>query len=104
MTKRLEMFDKLLAGGSKDPFHHYARALELRSLGRGPEALDALSQVTRDFPDYVPSYLIAAQLAAQAGDAQAAQDFCERGTLAARRAGNEHALAELGELSATLAG
>jgi hypothetical protein len=100
MSKRLEMFDKLLATGSQDPFHHYARALELRSLGRGTEALAALSQVTHDFPDYVPSYLIAAQLAAQS-DTLAAQDFCDRGVLAAERAGNEHALAELRDLRAT---
>ena len=31
MSKRLELFDKLIAGGSQDPFHHYARAMELRS-------------------------------------------------------------------------
>ena len=102
MSKRLELFDKLLAGGSKDPFHHYARALELRSLGRGTEALEALAAVTREFPDYVPSYLIAAQLASQEADARAAQDFCDRGVLAAERAGNEHALGELRDLRATL--
>jgi hypothetical protein len=102
MSKRLEMLDKLLAAGSKDPFHHYARALELRSLARGTEALAALAQVTREFPDYVPSYLIAAQLAAQAADLQAAKDFCDRGVRAAERAGNEHALAELRELRGTL--
>jgi hypothetical protein len=100
MSKRLEMFDKLLAGGSQDPFHHYARALELRSLGRGTEALAALAQVTRDFPDYVPSYLMAAQLAAQS-DTALAKDFCERGVSAAERAGNEHALAELRDLRAS---
>ncbi len=102
MSKRLEMFDKLLAGGSKDPFHHYARALELRSLARGTEALAALAQVTREFPDYVPSYLIAAQLAGQAGDVQAARDFCDRGVQAAERTGNEHALSELRDLRGTL--
>jgi hypothetical protein len=104
MSKRLEMLEKLLAAGSQDPFHHYARALELRSLARGTEALAALAQVTRDYPEYVPSYLIAAQLAAQAGDAAAAEDFCDRGVAAAERAGNEHALSELRDLRATLGG
>ena len=65
MSKRLEMFDKLIGGGSKDPFHHYARALELRSLGRNADSLTSLVQVTEDYPDYVPSYLIAAQLASE---------------------------------------
>lgn len=102
MSKRLEMFDKLLSAGSRDPFHHYARALELRSLARGTEALAALAQVTREFPDYVPSYLIAAQLAAETGDAGAAKEFCELGLLAAQRAGNDHALGELRELRDSL--
>lgn len=101
MSKRLEMLEKLLSAGSRDPFHHYARALELRSLGRGTEALAALAEVTRDFPDYVPSYLMAAQLATEASDVAAAKDFCDRGVAAAERAGNEHALSELRDLRAT---
>ena len=32
MSKRLDMFDTMIAKGSQDPFVHYARAMELRSL------------------------------------------------------------------------
>jgi hypothetical protein len=103
MSKRLEMFDKLIDGGSKDPFHHYARALELRSLGRNADALHALLQVTTDYPDYVPSYLIAAQLASEATDTSRARELCDAGILAARRTHNDHALGELTELRGTLA-
>lgn len=104
MSKRLELFDKLINGGSKDPFHHYARALELRSLDRKADALAALEQVTQDFPDYVPSYLIAAQLAMEAGEggAERARALCDAGLMAARRTRNDHALGELTELRATL--
>ena len=102
MSKRLELFDKLLAQGSRDPFHHYARALELRSLGQGAEALTALAGVTRDFPDYVPSYLIAAQLAVEAGESARARAFCDAGLEAAQRTHNDHARSELSELRATL--
>jgi hypothetical protein len=98
MSKRLALFDKLIAEGSKDPFHHYARALELRSLGRAGEALAALTEVTAQFPDYVPSYLIAAQLAQAAQDLPRARDFAQRGLAAAQRSGNDHALSELGAL------
>ena len=73
MSKRLALFDKLLAEGSKDPFHHYARALELRSLGRNDEALAAMVTCTESFPDYVASYLMAAQLAQASGDLSARQ-------------------------------
>lgn len=102
MSKRLEMFDKLIGNGSKDPFHHYARALELRSLDRKSDALRSLLQVTEDFPDYVPSYLIAAQLAMEANDPARARELCDAGILAARRTHNDHALGELSELRGTL--
>ena len=98
MSKRLALFDKLIGEGSKDPFHHYARALELRSLGRDQEAFEALVGVTENFSDYVPSYLMAAQLAQQLGDLARAKGLAERGIEAAKRAGNEHALSELSSL------
>lgn len=102
MSKRLALFDKLIAEGSKDPFHHYARALELRSLERRADALAALTEVTRQFPDYVPSYLIAAQLAAEAGDTAGARALCEAGLESAQRSHNDHALGELSEFLGTL--
>ena len=102
MSKRLEMLEKLIASGSRDPFHHYARALELRSLGQAAAALAALERVTGEFPEYVPSYLIAAQLSAEQGDAARARGFCEQGLLAAQRARNDHARSELSELLASL--
>ncbi|MFT3924683.1 MAG: hypothetical protein QM778_19240 [Myxococcales bacterium] len=98
MSKRLALFDKLIGEGSKDPFHHYARALELRSLGRDAEALEAMVGVTEGFADYVPSYLMAAQLAQQSGDVARAKELAQRGLVAAQKAGNEHALTELTSL------
>jgi tetratricopeptide (TPR) repeat protein len=102
MSKRLELFDKLLAGGSTDPFHHYARALELRSLGRREDALGALAGTLTAFPDYVPSYLMAAQLAAELGQGADAAGYAQRGIDTARRVGNGHALSELESLLAGL--
>jgi hypothetical protein len=95
MSKRLELFDKMIAGGSNDPFHHYARAMELRSLGRVPEAAQAFAEVCQRFAQYVPSYLMAAQLFRELGDAAQARQHAEAGVAAARRDGNEHALSEL---------
>jgi hypothetical protein len=95
MSKRLALFDKLLAEGSVDPFHHYARAMELRSLGRKELALTAFSDLCTQFPDYVPSYLMAAQLAQELAQPALARTHASLGVEAARRAGNEHALSEL---------
>ena len=98
MSKRLDLFDKLIAGGSRDPFHHYARAMELRSLKRSNDALAAFSALTTQFPDYVPSYLMAAQVAQEAGDAARARAFATAGIASANRAGDEHARSELAQL------
>jgi len=104
MSKRLEMLEKLIDSGSKDPFHHYARALELRSLGQAQAALAALERVAGEFPEYVPCYLIAAQLCVELGESARARTFCDQGLLAARRARNDHAQSELMELLSGLPG
>ena len=98
MNKRLELFDKLIANGSTDPFHYYARAMELRSLERKAEALAEFVALTQRFADYVPSYLMAAQLAQEAGDASQARALTDAGIETARRAGDEHAVSELSAL------
>ncbi|MCA9616729.1 MAG: hypothetical protein KC586_28415, partial [Myxococcales bacterium] len=61
-SKRLALFDQMIAKGSEDPFVHYARAMELRSLGRKEDALEAFDGVAARFPTYVPTYLMAAQV------------------------------------------
>ena len=45
MSKRLQMLDALIEKGSEDAFHHYARAMELRSLERLDEALAAFGTI-----------------------------------------------------------
>jgi hypothetical protein len=104
MSKRLELFDKLIAGGSRDPFHHYARAMELRSSGRARDAYESFVAVCASFPDYVASYLMAAQLAQELGESAAARTHARSGIEAAKRAGNEHALSELTALRDGLPG
>lgn len=102
MSKRLEAIEKMIAAGSQDPFHHYARAMELRSLARKEDALAAFGGVADRFPGYVPSYLMAAQLAAELGRKDEAFRFADRGIDAAKTAGDDHALSELTTFKQTL--
>lgn len=102
MSKRLEVFDKMIAAGSRDPFVWYARAMELRSLERLGEALTAYGDVEREFPDYVPTYLMAGQVAAAMGQVDLARGFFERGIVAATKAGDMHARSELSGALSTL--
>ena len=101
-SKRLEMFDKLIAGGSKDPFHYYGRAMELRSLGHKADALEAFVGLTASSPDYVPTYWRAAPRAHDLGQPERARELAQAGVQQAARAGNDHAKSELEELLASL--
>ena len=94
-SKRLAIFDQMIAKGSVDPFVHYARAMELRSLGARDAALEAFEGVATRFPDYVPTYLMAAQVCAELKRETDALVWCDRGILAAQKVGDAHALGEL---------
>ena len=100
MSKRLATLETLIDKGSNDPFVHYARALEHRSLGDLPTALRFLTEVGERFPSYVPTYLMAAQVAAELGETATAKTWAERGIAAA--AADPHARSELEALLAGL--
>ena len=93
--KRLAMLEQRIAAGSDDPFVHYARALELRSLGELERALAALSDVEARFPEYVPTFLMGGQVASQLDRVEEARGFLERGVALATRVRDEHARTEL---------
>lgn len=95
MSKRLALLEQMLQKGSSDPFHHYAHAMELRSLGRVAEALKAFSSVRERFADYVPTYLMAGQIAIELGETTSAREWLSAGIAKARASDNDHALSEL---------
>ena len=98
------MLERLIGQESDDPFVWYARAMELRSLERLPEALAAYGEVAERFPGYVPTYLMAGQTAEKLGRPEEARGLYERGVAAARAAGDGHAVAELEAARAALGG
>ena len=102
MSKRLELFDRLLANGSTDPFHFYGRAMELRSLGRKVDALAAFTALMEREPRYIASYLMAAQVAVDLERIDDARNVAQRGVEIAQSEGHDHALSELQALLAGL--
>ncbi len=96
--ERLALLEKMIAAGSEDPFHHYARAMELRSLGRLEDALAAYRDVIARFEDYVPTYLMAAQVAMELDDDDAARALATAGLAQAQAKGDGHAASELTQL------
>lgn len=98
MTKdRLAMIEALLERGSQDPFHWYARAMELRSRDALEAALDAYGDVRDRFPGYVPTYLMAAQVAQELERLDDARRWAQGGVEQARAVGDGHAERELSQ-------
>jgi len=95
MNKRLQMLERMIEQGSQDPFVRYARALELRSLGELERALAGLEEVRTLHPDYVPTYLMAGQIAGQLARNTEARSWLEQGIAVATTARDEHARSEL---------
>jgi hypothetical protein len=95
VNKRLAMLENAIAKGTKDPFVRYARALELRGEGRLDEALGALDEVRTLHPDYVPTFLMAGQIAQQLEQTELARTWLVQGIEVAKAARDEHARSEL---------
>ena len=98
MSARLSMIEKMLAQGSRDPFVWYAKAMELRVLGRIQEALEAYQSVIREFPDYVPAYLMAAQVALEVNADEIAKGLLQTGRAIAIEQADQHAASEMDAL------
>jgi predicted Zn-dependent protease len=95
MNKRLERLEQLIAKGTTDPFVRYARALELRGQGELEAALSALSEVRALHPDYVPTFLMAGQIATELEQVNEAREWLTQGIRVASAARDEHARSEL---------
>ncbi|EYF03567.1 tetratricopeptide repeat protein [Chondromyces apiculatus] len=97
MSKRLLMLEKMTQGGSKDPFHWYALALEYAGQGRHDDALATFKALRAADEGYVPMYLMCGTMLAKAGRALDAEEWLTTGLDIAQRKGDAHALSELRE-------
>ena len=104
MSKRLDALQKMIDGGTKDPFARYAYAMELKSLGRNAESLAAFDALKAIDPAYVPQYLMAGGVAESLGQRDVARGWLEEGIVRARAKGDTHTLSELQQALTTLEG
>jgi tetratricopeptide (TPR) repeat protein len=95
MPSRLESIQKIVEQSPNDPFARYGLAMELKNLGRHEEAHAAFEELERRHPEYVPQFLMHANLLTELRRPDEARACLERGIAAARKAGNQHALGEM---------
>jgi tetratricopeptide (TPR) repeat protein len=104
MSKRLLFLERTVAEGSKDPFAHYCLAQEYRSLGRTDDALRTFTNIRNQHPNYLASYLMAAQLFEELGRREESAEWCRVGIERAQAARDAHTVGELEALLARVAG
>ncbi len=92
---RIATFRTFISRTPTDPFPRYGLAMELKTRGDLAEAWKAFAELIEQFPDYVPTYLMAGgTLVALGRNAEAAEAY-RKGIEVATRRGDQHARREL---------
>jgi hypothetical protein len=92
---RIATFQSFIARAPSDPFPRYGLAMELKARGDLAAAWTAFSELLAQFPDYVPTYLMAGGTLIALGRREEAADVYRRGIDVATQSGNAHARGEL---------
>jgi Tfp pilus assembly protein PilF len=92
---RVATFRTFISRSPGDPFPRYGLAMELKARGDLAEAWTVFSELIQNFPDYVPTYLMAGGTLAALGKKDEAADTYRRGITVATTRGDQHARREL---------
>jgi predicted Zn-dependent protease len=92
---RRQKLEELLAQNPNDAFSRYGIALECAREGDHATADSHYRTLLQNSPDYVPAYLMYAQMLAQDERREEAKSVLATGIEAATRQGNQHARSEM---------
>lgn len=92
---RISTFKSFIVRSPADPFPRYGLAMEHRARGDLAEAWTVFSDLLENFPDYVPTYLMAGGTLTGLGRKDEAAAVYRRGVEVATRKGDPHARGEL---------
>jgi Tfp pilus assembly protein PilF len=92
---RIATFKSFISRSPADPFPRYGLAMEHKAQGDLAAAWAVFSDLLDQFPDYVPTYLMAGGTLAGLGRKEEAAEVYRRGVEVAGRKGDAHARGEL---------
>ncbi len=92
---RIATFKSFISRSPADPFPRYGLAMEHKTQGDLAAAWSAFSELLDQFPDYVPTYLMAGGTLTALGRKDEAAEVYRRGIEVAGRKGDAHARGEL---------
>ncbi len=94
---RLEMLKEIVKNDPNDDFSRYGLALEYHKAGDTEKAFAQFEELIQRHPDYVPAYFMYGQYLVEADREDDAVKRLQEGIEAAKRTGDQHALAEMQE-------
>lgn len=94
MTDRVRQLEEFLKEDPRDPFNHYALALEYLKTDTN-RARHLFETLLTSFPDYLPTYYPYAHLLIELGKNEAAEDIFNKGKEMAMQKGDQKTLGEL---------
>ncbi len=92
---RIATFKTFISRTPTDPFPRYGLAMEYKGRGDLEAAWTAFNELIEQFPDYVPTYLMAGGTLKDLGRKAEAADILARGVAAATKKSDTHAKKEL---------
>jgi Tfp pilus assembly protein PilF len=99
---RRQMLEEFVAGKPDDAFSRYGLAMECMN-GGDPAAADThFRALLERNPDYIPAYLMYAQLLARESRPEEAKQVLSTGIAAAAKKGDQHARSEMETLLAEI--
>ncbi len=92
---RIATFKSFISRTPTDPFPRYGLAMEYKGSGKLDDAWTAFQELLTDFPDYVPTYLMAGGTLVALGRQGEASTVFQKGIEVAGKRGDLHAKKEL---------
>jgi thioredoxin-like negative regulator of GroEL len=99
---RRQMLEEFVARKPEDAFSRYGLAMECMNSGDATAADEQFRALLAHNADYIPAYLMYAQLLARESRAPEAQQVLSTGIEAAAKKGDQHARSEMESLLAEL--
>jgi thioredoxin-like negative regulator of GroEL len=99
---RRELLEEFVAKKPDDPFSRYGLAMECMNSGDAAAANDQFRALLERNADYVPAYLMYAQMLSRESRAEEARNVLSTGIAAAQRKGDHHAISEMETLLSEL--
>jgi tetratricopeptide (TPR) repeat protein len=92
---RIETFKTFISRSPADPFPRYGLAMEYKGGQRHDDAWTVFAELLAQFPDYVPTYLMAGGTLIALGRTEEAAEIFRKGIEVSGRRGDAHARKEL---------